>query len=193
MNQDGYTLAETMAALVMIGLAIGGLGQATFLIGRLNQATGVQVAADRHLDAAQRTLDRLLAQAGPFRWDSEAFKGRRSGFVFPCDQGRLCSAELVAGRDQTLLVVQRGGHATASRPLGRLSAPRFAYRDATGLHDVWPYSGNPDGARLTLDAVALVEGRDDAPRPVSVTAIWAQQEATCQFDAISGDCREIAP
>lgn len=194
MSQDGYTLAETMAALVMIGLAIGGLGQATYLIGRLNRATGVQVAVDRHMGVAQRTLDGLLAQAGPFRpRDDNGFKGRGASFVFPCDQGSLCGAELVAGREQTTLVIQRGGRAMASRPLGRLRHPRFAYRDAKGLHDAWPTGEGPDDDRLTLDAVALVEGDDAAPRPVAVAVVWAQQGAACQFDSISGDCRDVAP
>jgi len=194
MSQDGYTLAEAMAALVMIGLAIGGLGQATYLIGRLNTAASAEVAVDRRLGGAQRALDGLLAQAGPFRRkDAEGFKGGAASFVFPCEQARLCGAELVAGRDQTLLVVQRGGRATASRPLGRLRAPRFAYRDGAGLHEVWPTGDVAREGGVTLEAVVLVEGRRDAPRPLAVSQVWAQQAAACQFDSISGECREIAP
>jgi hypothetical protein len=192
-NQDGYTLAETMAAVVMIGLAIGGLGQATYLIGRLNHAASAQVAVGRHLSGAQRALDGLLTQAGPFQSrDNEGFKGRGASFTFPCGQGS-CGAELLAGSDQTILVVQRGGHATASRSLGRLRRPHFAYRDASGLHEVWPASDALDDNKLTLETVALVEGRGDAPRPLAVAAVWVQQTAACQFDSISGDCRQVEP
>ncbi len=183
-----------MAALVMIGLAVGGLGQATYLVARLNRDAGAQIAVDRHIGGAQRTLDGLLSQAGPFRRrDVEGFKGHAASFVFPCDQERLCGAELVAGRDQTILVVQRGGHATASRSLGRLRDPHFAYRDAAGLHDVWPAGEDADNGRLTLDAVALIEGRGPASGPLAVATVWGQQAAACQFDSISGECRETAP
>lgn len=194
MKQDGYTLAETMAALVMIGLAIGGLGQATYVIGRLNRAAGDQVAVARRVAGAQRALGDLLAQAGPFRArDDAGFNGHGASFAFPCDQGRRCGAELVAGRDQTTLVIQRGGRATASRALGRLDDPRFAYRDAAGLHDVWPSADDPEDRGRTLEAIALVTGPGDAPRPMAVASVWAQQAADCQFDSISGECREVTP
>lgn len=195
MSRDGYTLAETMAALVMIGLAIGGLGQATFLIGRLNRATGVDIAAGRRLGAAQRALDGLLTQAGPFHPDDEAgFSGQARSFAFPCGDDGICGAELVLGRDQTTLVVRRKGRAVAARPLGVVPDIRFVYRDAVGAHETWP-AGEPlvDGAKLTLDAVSVVSGRGDPGQPLAVSRLWAQQAAACQFDAIAGDCRRISP
>ena len=194
MSQDGYTLAETMAALVKIGLAIGGLGQATFLIGRLNRATGAQVAADHHLGAAQRTLDDLLGKAGPFRvGDSQAFNGRAQSFDFSCDADRICGAELVTSEAQTTLVVRRRGRATAARSLGRVRNARFLYGDTRGLHGAWPAESDGSGGKPLLSTVVLVEGRDDPGRPLAVAAVWAQQAATCQFDSISGECREATP
>jgi len=194
-SQNGYTLAETMAALVMIGLAIGGLGQATFLIGRLNRAAGADIAAGQRLGAAQRALDGLLSHAGPFHPDDDAgFSGQARSLAFPCGDGGICGAELAPGRDQTALIVRRKGRAVAARPLGAVPNIRFVYRDAAGAHDTWPAGESlVDGAKLTLETVSVVSGRGDPGEPLAVSRLWARQAAACQFDAIAGDCRKISP
>ena len=64
MSQDGYTLAEAMAALVMIGLAIGGLGQAAYLIGRLNTAAGVEVTYADASGSQTISVDKLIVCVG---------------------------------------------------------------------------------------------------------------------------------
>ena len=70
--EAGYTLADMLAALVVVGLAIGGLGQGVHVISRQQAAT--TAAIDRSADGAavRDALARFLS-SGP---DAAALTGR---------------------------------------------------------------------------------------------------------------------
>lgn len=63
MNDDGYTLAEALAAMLILGLAMGGLVEGARVIGRLQ----TPIVASRADDQALRR-----AEAGLAAWRRQA-------------------------------------------------------------------------------------------------------------------------
>jgi hypothetical protein len=189
MNDDGYTLAEALAALTMVGLAIGGIAQASFMFGKLSRAAGVQVAVGGRLDRVQSSLGGLMDRAGPVVDDeASGFNGRERTLAFDCGTSR-CSAELASSAGQTQLILRQAGKAATVRPIGDRARARFVYLDERGVQDRWP-SGETIATRpAQLRAVALVDG----DTPLAVAPLWSRQQAACAFDSISGDCRSVSP
>ena len=84
--EAGYTLADMLAALVVVGLAIGGLGQGVHVISRQQAAT--PAAIDRSADGAavRDALARFLS-SGP---DAAALTGRPRSLDLDCGPARRC-------------------------------------------------------------------------------------------------------
>jgi len=64
-GQSGFTLLETLVALVVLGLLVGGLAQGMRAGFALWQAQGRQLADRGDFDAADRTLRALIARIDP--------------------------------------------------------------------------------------------------------------------------------
>ncbi|HEX7761128.1 MAG TPA: prepilin-type N-terminal cleavage/methylation domain-containing protein [Caulobacteraceae bacterium] len=184
MNDDGYTLAEMLAALAILGLAFGGLTQGARVIGQLQTkaaATARTTADDRR---AQAALESLMARRGPFTSDGRgAFQGTASGFTFDCEAGR-CGVEVVKAQDRAWLVIHQGGQ--QQRIV--LSAPNaaFAYVDATGSSPIWP---NAQARPTALTTVLLQGAGPGGSRPLAAARVWVEEPANCVFDAIAQGCR----
>ncbi|MBO9709877.1 MAG: hypothetical protein J7521_16875 [Caulobacter sp.] len=189
MSDDGYTLAEAMAALVMVGLAIGGIAQASFMFGKLSRAAVGQAVVGGRLDRAQTDLAGFMSQAGPVVDEAASgFDGAERTLAFDCGDDR-CSAELASASGQTRLILRQRGRRAMIRALGDRARARFVYLDERGVQPRWP-SGQAAAPRpVALRAVALVDG----DVPLAVAPVWARQPATCGFDSISGDCRPVSP
>lgn len=184
MSDDGYTLAEMLAALAILGLAFGGLTEGARVIGQLQtKAAGVArtTADDRK---AQSALETLVAGRGPFISDGRGgFQGTPSGFAFDCEAGR-CGAQIATARGRTWLVIQRGGQ-QQQVPINASDAV-FAYADSGGSSANWP-SAEPRPIALTT--VLLRAGSTDGQRPLAAARIWIEEPAACVFDAIAQGCR----
>lgn len=185
MSDDGYTLAEVLAALVILGLAFGGLAEGARVIG------GMQTAAtrDAHGAAAERSADealgRLVEQHGPFISDGRGgFTGLPTNFSFDCDNGSRCGAEVTTNLDGAWLTVLQD----AARRRIRLpsdAAPRFSYIDANGASPQWPVT---EGRPRTLKAIVL-QSHSEPTASLAVARLWVDESANCVFDSIAQDCR----
>ncbi len=184
MSEAGYTLAEMLAALAILGLTVAGLTEGTRVIGRLQaKATGAAqaAAADRR---AEMALDGLMAGQGPFVSDGRGdLRGDASSFAFGCGAGR-CGAAIVKDQGRTWLVVHQGGqqHRTALAAQGAA----FSYADSEGSASFWP-SGSPRPRSLT--AVLLQTTGRGGERSLAAAHLWIEEPRNCVFDAIAQGCR----
>ncbi|MDR3509243.1 MAG: type II secretion system protein [Caulobacteraceae bacterium] len=189
MNQDGYTLAETLAALVMIGLAMGGLTAGVRVIGLNQAATGRNLVQGQDLRVADQALSRLFQDQGPFlSSDSAGLRGATTELSFPCGAS-VCGAKILA--DGAGSVLRFNGRASGQGlHLPRAQSARFAYVGTAGLSDRWP----PRGAgQDTLRGVMVLADNGRGESPVADARLWRDQPVACAFDPISQVCRAPTP
>jgi len=174
MSDDGYTLSDALAALLMIGLAMTGLTYATLVLNQAQKASVSQAMHAADLGRGQRMLRDVLA-SGP----ASELAGDGAGFTLPC-AGGPCRAHLDS-ESRSLVVTVSG------EPEHALSIPhgaRLAYVGEHGVTAAWP----PAGARDHLRGVALVQPGPDTP-PLLYAPARLDQSATCAFDAVALTCR----
>lgn len=184
MSQAGYTLAEALAALLMVGLAVGGLVEGAHVIGR-HQFAAVRAQRGALSEfQARRALERLFAQCGPFLSDETALQGDGGSLGFTCE-GRHRGAEVQKTKGMAQLRTRGADGRSEVVDLGARDL-RFAYASADGEQTSWPVGGPK---RQSLQAVVLVEARSGGSRPIAIARLWNEQAADCQFDDVLGDCR----
>jgi hypothetical protein len=191
MNRDGYTLAEALVAMLILGLAVGGLVAGSRAVASLQARAGRAAGETRELRAADRALAELLGERGPFRSDDPAgFTGEGARFSFDCGGPQRCGAALEdEGEGAFLAVAGPDGRASRLRlPRGARSA-RFVYGGDRGELAAWP----PAGPRQVLRTVTLIAGDRDNGSPVATARLWLDQEPDCEYDAITLDCRRRGP
>lgn len=186
MNDDGYTLAEMLAALAILGMAMGGLGLVANLIARQQLASNrihMRLVDDR---AADQALTSWLDQQ-----NVATLRGDPRALSATCGSA-TCEARLEADKRRTVLVL-RGRSGPVRRLRLRQQDVRFGYVDGGGVADAWP--------RV---AVTTADAQDEVPRAVRLTApgaaaplavarVWVREPRDCQFDAIVGACRIKTP
>lgn len=183
----GYTLAEALVALVVVGLAVGGLTLATEQILRLQAAAGHDAKAAAGASRLSAAFSGLLDGEGPFpSEDRDGFFGDSDQFDFPCGD-RTCGGELVRRSNGIELVLRARSGRSSVFPLGADRALAFEYSSANGEHDAWP----PTDARRpeALRSIELMRTRLGAEAPIAQARIWNEQAADCAFDTISRTCR----
>jgi prepilin-type N-terminal cleavage/methylation domain-containing protein len=191
MNQDGFTLAETLAALVIIGLAVGGLVGGMNLLGRVQTKAVANAAQTDNGTQLESAFTLFLERAGPFRSDdAHGLQGDSGRFSYACGH-RACTAKLDRKNGQMILALSGRNGSVRSIDLGA-GAYVFDYQDELGQEADWP---PPDqGEPRTLRAIGIVKPRLGEVLPVAEARIFAEQPATCAFDSISRTCRvEAAP
>lgn len=185
MTDDGYTLAEMLAALAILGMAMGGLGLVTSLIARQQLAANrvsVRLMEDR---AAERALTLWLAEQ-----DAATLAGDDQKLSAACGPA-ACTARLQPEGRRTVLILQ--ALSGSARRL-RLHRPdvRFGYRDGRGEVVVWPRTDSDDGdvKDVTPRAIVLATANKTV---LAVARPWPRERRDCQFDAIAGACRTTTP
>ncbi len=149
-GQDGFTLLEVMVTLVAFGLLLVGLaqgGQFGLAAWRAQEGGGRRLA---ELEAVDRTLRGLIAQAHPgTEAEAPAFDGRPGGMVFRSvlPQAALAGGrgiDAVLGLDAARALVLRwaprgGGEGAEERLLAGLDRIEFAYWQppAAGVPGQW--------------------------------------------------------
>jgi hypothetical protein len=189
MNNAGYTAAEALAALAILGLAIGGLTSGMEVIGRAQSATTSTLSHANAIRTARRSLGQLLARGGPFRSDRpEDFHGASDGFDFSCGAVR-CSAHI----DGAQILIANADGTTSVVTLPANAKLQLVYSGSFGVSDVWPPPMAPPPAPQwqALQSVTIADARTGQASPVAVVHLWAQQAANCDFDAIIQDCRSV--
>jgi prepilin-type N-terminal cleavage/methylation domain-containing protein len=191
MNDDGYTLAEMLAALAILGMAIGGLGLVVSLIAR-QQLTALhlhnRLTEARAADSALETLMTREQSAGA---DLRDLRGDADSLSFTCGAA-TCAARLVPdGRRTVLLLRDRSGAARRLRLRARNL--RFSYVGASGSVEGWP-AARPSGG-VSLENIVQGQApqaiilRSAAGAPLAVIRTAPREPRDCQYDAIAGACR----
>ena len=187
MNQEGYTLAETLVALATIGLAMGGLTAGVRLIGLNQAAINHSLAAGQDLRVASQAFAGLLTGRGPFASDDAALlSGAADQLSFDCDAAKPCSARLIPADGALTLRVQAPGAVTQVK-LPAVGQAHFLYVGSRTQGTAWPSAGK-DPEPLLL--VVLVGGGGRGEAPLAVARVWREQGADCVFDPVVGNCRK---
>lgn len=187
MSDAGYTLAETLVALAMIGLAIGGMSSGVHVLAQQHARTHGLVADTQALRAAEVRVQRLMELRGPFRSHEPAsFAGGPEGFEFDCGEAQPCRVALSESPKGLVLELGEGGEEVRRVRLRFEGAAEFVYRGAETQGPAWP----PNSAdRQALRSVALMRGEGAAAIPVLEARAWTEQPADCAFDVVLQDCR----
>ena len=183
MDDKGYTLAEALTALVMVGLAMAGAGEAVhFLSGSFSRLQGQSAAASERA-FAQHALMSLPSDLGPFRNDTGSFSGSPGMISFPCDVRDQCSIALNPTQGATTMFVTQGKH---QRSLAMHNLPKlhftFLSADDGSAWPFWPNGRSQD----RLGGVVLSSGATS----VAYLRLSKVQPDVCAFDLASGDCRK---
>jgi prepilin-type N-terminal cleavage/methylation domain-containing protein len=186
-SDAGYTLAETLAALAILGMASAGLMASVQVFGRAQAQTENMVRNQQVLRKASSDLQNRLEFQGPFR-SSQAnrFSGTSDGFVYECGAAAPCEAHIKPSGTRFALTLGDGTGAVRRHEIRGGGMPHFRYFGDQGESDRWP----PDSPRTeTLRGVVLtLDGASPAMPPI-VARLWIEQPARCVFDAITQDCR----
>lgn len=187
MTDAGYTLTETLAAMAVISLAVGGLSLGAQVIGGAQLRTAQVVSQLQSLRDAQERLETLMGRGAPFVVQRpEDLSGDASGFRFTCAAAAPCEARLAASDTTTTLTISRGDPAAKPMAVSFPGAARFVYRNADAASDAWPPSGP---TRQALRSVSLVTSDPKGEAAILVAKVWSVQLARCGFDPITQDCR----
>ena len=204
-EEAGYTLIELLVVLLLagfIGVAVaGGLQFGT----RLWESSESEITETQKRDTAQTILRAVLASAAPrLRNGFVSFHGERRMLSFDGPPPRSLMGAGLARMDLSLdrgvggmrlvlratsLIDSRISRvATLADHLGGLE---FSYCDASEKVPSW-LSFWRDRDRLP-DAVRIEESRRSGAStwPSFVVHLPIAQDATCQFDPASGECRRL--
>lgn len=181
MSADGYTLAEMLAALAILGLAFGGLAEGARALAQM-QSRAVAVAGEATSDVTvQLRLQQVVSGAGPF------FSDGRGGLRGDARRVDLqCGAQPCSAR-----VEERGGRFSLVTAVGArerrilLAGPAsFSFVDQDGFAAEWPTE------RLRPTRLRDLLLRSDQAGTVLATArLWNEEPQGCVFDAIAQGCR----
>ena len=186
MNDHGYTLAEALTALLMIGLAMGGLTESVNVLAHAStRAEGIRVRA-QSFSVGRRAFASLPQDLGPFlvgpggepaAW----LRGSDREASFACASRTACSVRLIP-EGAALRIDVASGDRTRSFVAPGASQARLAYLSAIDgqVSDAWPNGRNKDrlaAIELHADEVVLAELR-----------LPKSQEGACTFDIGMGGC-----
>jgi prepilin-type N-terminal cleavage/methylation domain-containing protein len=169
-DDRGYTLAEMLAALMIVGLVIGGVAGGVTAAARLQRQGAERARAAESAAALANGLTALLREQGPFSSAGGVkLAGDRRGFSFACAGGGACSAAVGrGGRAASILLVGPGRNATIRWP--GWVAPTFEYIGSKTTGDHWPPDNPTDWQRLR--AVAVTDAGSDVP--LATVRIWVE-------------------
>lgn len=178
-TQNGYTLVEVLGAVLVLGLAMAGLSQALYSIGRVQERTTREVALARAAGEAERLMARsidAMAEAS----ERSAVSATSSSVTSTCD-GKPCALRVeTEGRRTAVVSVAHGRVVRSTYPEPGLG---LAFVTPEGFGRSW--SG---GSREPMPAVQLVQGE----RIIAYHRPVASQSAACVYDPSSRRCVERA-
>lgn len=182
MSENGYTLADALAALFMIGLALAGLSEGMFVVGRQQRAATEDARAAALMRGADQGLARAVALYAP-QGSPTDFVGDPVRAEFSCSGTQSCRLQVVdeGGKSVLVLTLPEGGTERTSLPG---AGAHFAYQHGAGTSASWPV----EGARLRALMLRSQDGGLIAHRRMRI-----EQSAECAFDPVVRACRAPAP
>ncbi|HUO23363.1 MAG TPA: type II secretion system protein [Caulobacteraceae bacterium] len=199
MIDEGYTLAEMLVALAVVGLAIGGLTEGMRVTSRLQGQTYQAMASGRTLDRVGFGLEQLIEGRGPFPSErSDLFQGAASGFRVACGKQDPCSAALSSQEDKVILDLEEPDGSHHALVLQGVQSAHFAYAGTRTFGPVWPAapsSASPaPGASQTLRTISLIgTSADGEDTPLASVRVWLEQTPDCPVGAAAGSCQGHRP
>jgi type II secretory pathway pseudopilin PulG len=190
-GQEGYTAAEALAALAILGLAMAGLTTSMQLITAGQAKARARLEQSMFERAVDQRLEALLARDAPFRSDQTSHLfGDRQSLDVDCGNGQRCSARI---EDGDLKIRSADGDEKSYR-LPEGDDPHFVYIGSYSTSDIWPSAALPPPAPSwqTLGAVMIQSMSQDQQKPLVVAKVWRQQRADCEYDVVIQDCRGAA-
>jgi hypothetical protein len=186
MSDGGYTLAEMLAALVMVSLAVSGLALATGTISRAEARSQAARATLGDLGRLHRAAAAMLGSAGPFIGGSPRdLQGDGRQASFPCNGGQACRLALEASGGRTAMRLHAGARDQKLALRGVASAElRYVSALDGRTQPAWPPADRPD----RLAAVVLFS----RGAPLDVLRISREQPAACVFDVRLQGCAPMA-
>lgn len=181
MRDDGYTVAEMLVAVAIIGLAFGGMFEAARTLGAFLRAATGGAAHVQARTAIARTLDVAVAGNWPFFSNQGGFVGDADHFAFACSAGS-CGATIARDGPRIVLVARRGDERPMAARLPEGAA--FRYADVTGETDAWPPTSLPP---RRLAAISIVT--DAGHEPLATERLAIDEPPNCVFDPIAQACR----
>jgi prepilin-type N-terminal cleavage/methylation domain-containing protein len=182
MRDDGYTIAEMLVALAIIGLAFGGFVEATRTLAGFQRAAVGATAQVSARTAIARTLSFAVADDGPFFSNQTAFVGTTARFAFACSAG-ACGASITPDGARSVLVAWRGRR--RSTPVSLPQAAAFRYADGGDEGDAWPQAPLPP-ERLRAIFILADGARGE---PLGTVRLAVDEPPDCVFDPIAQACR----
>lgn len=187
MSEAGYTLAETLTALAMVGLAMGGVAAGMQMIGRLQLSTSNVVAANQGVRATQARLEDLFRSGEPYRsHEGERFVGGPQLAQFDCGAAARCEARLERDGEAVKLRVTDANARAHETSLATDGDARFVYQGSLSTSEVWPPL---EPGRQALRAVLVIARPEAGETALLETRLWAEQPRRCDYDPILRDCR----
>jgi len=187
MSDAGYTLVETLAAMAVVGLALGGLSLGMQVLGPSHLATSQAIAALDSARNAETRFEGLLARGAPYGSGSGApLTGDGKALTFGCGRAKPCRAELAADGPALAFRIYDGQSDTPVQTLRAPDGARLTYGGQWTTSAIWPPA---DPRRQALRSIALIKAAAaDAP-PLIEARIWGEEPAVCAFDPVMQDCR----
>jgi type II secretory pathway component PulJ len=182
MSEGGYTLAETLAALAVLGMAMGGLSTGLHTLGGVQRSASVSLADANRARMIEQHIGRLVSAHGPYLTGDDAqFSGDGQSFRFACGQPAQCEVRLKLEQPMQLSILDSGQTSTFS--LHGESA-KFVYEGSQDLTETWPGELRDQALR----SISLVQTVENEPRPAFQLRLWTEQPSNCHFQSISQAC-----
>jgi general secretion pathway protein J len=202
-REHGYTILELLVVLVLVGLIATAISAGLRFGTRVWERSETRISTTETYRTAQDALRSLLSGAVPRMKDGLAsFHGEPALLVFDSAPPRAFGASgltrvelaLVPDGNGSALNVQvtsliDGGKSRQARLASHLQRLRFAYLDASEKTPLWldfwrdrPHM--PEAVRLAADGTPA-----RMAWPAFVARLPIAQDARCDFDPVSADCR----
>jgi prepilin-type N-terminal cleavage/methylation domain-containing protein len=190
LSEKGYTLAETLVALMVVGIAMAGLARGVTVLNSLQKGASSSVGRQWDLRRAREGLTALLEAQGPFltgESSSADFNGTARDFKFLCGGALRCGASLTNSDSGMRLQMHGPSGAAVIADIPGVSRAAFAYGSDRSFGPDWPTTSDKPRA---LRWIFVGEDTDKGLKPLFSVPIAVDQAADCQFDTITRTCRK---